>query len=70
MINGYTILDGAKYFVEDGLQNYSIFQSSFIPITNDVVTKWISKGLSNENTKPPAITTDKIFETNSSFHVK
>ena len=48
MINGQGVLNAAKYFIEDGSQNHSIFQplKYFKPITNNVVLTWKSKGLS------------------------
>ena len=55
MINEYSILNGIKYFIEDGSQNYLIFEplvknfdSSKTAVEAKVVT-WKSKGLWNES---------------------
>ena len=55
MINEYSILNGIKYFIEDGSQNYLIleplvknFDSSKTAVEAKVVT-WKSKGLWNES---------------------
>ena len=53
--SGY--INGKSHFEEDGTQNYSIFQPMdryFKMITNtDYILSWKSKGLSDENFKPP-----------------
>ena len=42
---------GKKHFDEDGAQNYLIFQSmlKYFTLDDKWITKWKSKGLSNEN---------------------
>ena len=62
-INGYSILNGAKYFVEDGTQNHFILQpliKYFKPITNNVLMTWKSKCLSDESTKPPSTSDNRL----------
>ena len=55
MINGYSIFNGAKYFAEDGSQNYHIFQpllksfEAYIKIANAKIMAWKCKGLSGES---------------------
>ena len=55
MINEQSILNGAKYFVENGSQNHLIFQSVFnyfkTHANNDVVMAWKSKGLADVSVK-------------------
>ena len=63
MINVYRILNGAKYFAEDGSQNYFIFQpviKYFKPIANNVVITWKSEGLLDESIKPPATSDNSL----------
>ena len=63
-----SILKGAKYFIEDGSQNYFIFQpllKYFQASRTSVEVKVMactSNGLSNEIVKPPA-TSDNSFST-------
>ena len=48
---------GKNYFEEDGTQNYLIFQPMykyFKQISNDYISSWKSKGLSNENITAPS----------------
>ena len=55
MINGYSIFNGAKYFAEDGSQNYFLFQlliKYFKSSTINMFMTWKSKGLSDEKIKP------------------
>ena len=58
LINGYSILNGAKYFSkEDGSQNCLVFQpiiKYFQRLTNDIITGWKSNGLPYESIKSPA----------------
>ena len=52
LINGYSIFNGAKYFVEDESQNYLIFQSLFRYLktsANNIAMTWKSKGLADES---------------------
>ena len=60
LVNGYTILNGEKYFSsEDGTQNYVVFQpvlKYFKPITNNMVMVGKSVRLSDESIKPPSTT--------------
>ena len=56
-MNGYSICNGAKYFIKDGQQKYIIFQpflkyfyASRITV-NVKVMVWKSKGLSDESIK-------------------
>ena len=54
---GYFI--GKSHFEEDGVQNYLVFQPvyryfKFINNTN-LISEWISKGLSSESIKPPIV---------------
>ena len=62
---GYFI--GKSHFDEDGAQNYLVFQSvlDYFTLNNNWITKWKSKGLSNEsfevvftsdNTLTPSVT--------------
>ena len=46
---GYFI--GKSYFDEDGAQNYLVFQSilKYFTLNSNWITKWKSKGLSDEN---------------------
>ena len=63
MTNGNSILNGARYFTQDGSQNCSIFQpfiKYFKSITNDVIMTWNSKGLSDESIKPLAISGNSL----------
>ena len=62
LINGFKILNNAKYFSrKDGLSNYFIFQpliKYFKPPTNDVARAIKFIGFSDESLKPP-LTLDK-----------
>ena len=55
---------GKSHFEEDGTQNYLVFQPInryFKIITNTkYISEWKSKGLSDENSKPPT-TSDNIL---------
>ena len=57
-------LIGKSRFEEDGTQNYLVFQPInryFKIITNTkYISEWKSKGLSDENSKPPT-TSDNIL---------
>ena len=46
---GYFI--GKSYFDDDGNQNYLVFQPilKYFKLNSNLITKWKSKGLSNEN---------------------
>ena len=49
--NGYSILNGAKYFSEAGSQNYLLFQPvfrHFKTFKSNMVTAWESKVLPDE----------------------
>ena len=58
MINGCSILNGAKYFVENESSNYLVFQLVFryfqIPANNNMVMVLKFKSLSDEVIKPLA----------------
>ena len=43
-------MTGKNYLDEDGAQNYLVFDSilKYFPLNSTWITKWISKGLSNE----------------------
>ena len=62
MINKYSILNGAKYFSLNELQNYLVFQIfiSHISTKNDKIYLGKSKGMSEESITPPC-TTSKSF---------
>ena len=53
MINKYGIINGAKYFSLDGLQNYLVFQLFINYFStenhNDNIELWTSKGISRES---------------------
>ena len=78
LINGYSILNDAKYFAEDGSQNYFIFQpliKYFKLITNNLVMLWNSKGLPDENFKLPATSDNSLnprldYFNNTKFQVE
>ena len=59
---GYFI--GKSHFEEDGVQNYLVFQlvyKHFKFITNtNLISEWISKGLSSESTNPPATSDNSL----------
>ena len=57
MINKYRILNGAKYFFSDVLQNYLIYISAnkyieFLSGTLEIYS-WNTTGISKENTENP-----------------
>ena len=56
---------GKSYFDEDGTQNYLVFQSILVYFTlnSSWITKWKSKGLSNEN--PGVVSTSSNTLTSS-----
>ena len=56
MINGYSIPNGAKYFVGDGSQNNYVFQLVFRykMSANSMIMTWKSKDLSDKSYRPPA----------------
>ena len=70
LINGYSILYGAKYFVEDGSQHCLVFQPVFEQFQNFTGTDKIlvlnSKGLSKEIFKTP-VTLGNSFASKSIF---
>ena len=43
--------NGTNYFDENGIQNYLVFQSvlKYFTLNSSWITKWESKGLSNES---------------------
>ena len=56
---------GKRYFQEDGTQNYLVFQPmdkyfKTVSANDNNILSWKSKGLSNENIKPPT-TSNKIL---------
>ena len=57
LINIHSILNGAKYFADDGQQSYLVFQPlvrcSTMPTDGDRILAWISIELSKESIKPP-----------------
>ena len=76
MINGYSTINGAKYFAEDdGSQNYFLFQPLIKYsklIGNNVVITWKSKGLSGESIKTPAANLNLMLDyfNNPKFRVE
>ena len=62
MINKSGILNGAKYFPLDELQNYLVFQLfiSDFKTKNHKIGSWISKEMSEESITPPS-TTDNVY---------
>ena len=64
MINGYSILNGAKYFVENESSNYLVFQLVFryfeIPANNNMAMVLKFKSLSDEVIKPLATSDNSI----------
>ena len=80
-LDKYGILIGAKYFSENGSQNYFIlqpllrcFHASKITV-NAKVLAWKTKGLSDESIKPPATSDNSLSPTldyfnNTKFRVK
>ena len=70
LINGYSILNGAKYFVEDGSQNCLVFQPVFeqfqIITGADKIFVLKSKGLSKEIFKTP-VTSGNSFASKLTF---
>ena len=73
LMNGYSILDGAKYFTEDGSQNYLVFQpvlKYFQTFTGtDKNFAWKSKRLSEESIEI-AVTSDNSFPPRLNFICK
>ena len=57
MINKYSILNGAKYFSPDRLQNYLVFILTrciyWISNDNYIIKLWGSTGMSQESVKNP-----------------
>ena len=54
---------GKSHFEDDGTQNYLVFQTTqryfkTVGNTNDHILSWKSKGLSDENIKPPSTSTN------------
>ena len=66
MINGYSILNGAKYFIEAESQNYLIFQPllKYFEVSrtnlNAKVMSWKSIGLSDQSIKSPATSDNRL----------
>ena len=54
--------NGKNYFDEDGAQNYLVFQSmiEYFTLDNKWITKWKSKGLSNENLEAISISNNAL----------
>ena len=50
-LKNLSYFSGKNYFDEDGAQNYLVFQSmlKYFTLDDKWITKWKSKGLSNEN---------------------
>ena len=55
---------GKSHFVEDGAQNYLVFQPIFryfkMNANNDYISSWKSKGLSAESIKPPTTSDNSL----------
>ena len=69
---GYFI--GKSHFEEDGVQNYLVFQLvyrhfKFITNTN-LISEWISKGLSSESTNPPATSDNSLTPAINNYGTK
>ena len=63
LINGCSIFNAAKYFIEDGPQNYLVFQPLiryFKLITNIAVMRRKCKSLSDESIKPTATSNNSL----------
>ena len=58
LINNYSILNGGKYFGENGSENYLVFQPCFTYLTrtDDKIVLWQSKEMSEESIAPPSTT--------------
>lgn len=57
MVNGCSIINGARYFSLGGSQIYFLFHpvfNYFEMVRTDIVVVWKSKDLLNESIKPPA----------------
>ena len=70
LINGYTIHNGAEYFVKGGQQNYLVYQPVLKYFqtfsSTDIISVCKSKGLSEENFKAP-VTLDSSFAPKLAF---
>ena len=66
MINEYSILNSAKYFVKEGSQNYLLFQSllKYIEASRTTINAkaraWKSIDLSDESIKPLATSDNSL----------
>ena len=74
MINGYSVLNSAKYFAQDGSQNYLVFQpllkyfeGSRTTVDAKVMT-WRSKRLLDESIKFPATSHNSLSPTLDYFN--
>ena len=79
LINGCSVLNVAKYFVEDGSQNCALLQLVFkyfkTPANNNMAMAWKSKCLPDESIKPPAKSENSLkprlgYLNNSKFQVE
>ena len=63
MIYKSGILNGAKYFPLDELQNYLVFQLfiSDFKTKNDKTGSWTSKEMSEESITPPSTTDECLY---------
>ena len=63
MINKDSILNGSKYILYDGSQNYLVFQpiARYFTSKKDKIASWQSKGMSEESIKLPS-TADNSFD--------
>ena len=63
MIYKSSIVNGAKYFPLDELQNYLVFQLfiSDFKTKNDKTGSWTSKGMSEESITPPSTTDECLY---------
>ena len=73
-VDKYSILNGAKYFSENGSQNYFIFQTilkyfqaSGITVNEKDMT-WNPKGFSDESIEPPETSDNSLSSTLDYFN--
>ena len=54
--------NGKNYFEDDGIQNYLVFQSilKYLTLNRSWITKWESKGLSNESLEVVSISSNTL----------
>ena len=79
LINGCSVLNGAKCFVEDGSQDCVLLQLAFkyfkTPANNNMAMAWKSKRIPDESIKPPAKSENSLkprlgYLNNSKFRVE